>query len=174
MAYGGRDLIHWGPIWAGIIGAFATMIVLGVLGLAIGLAAWDPSAGPGQLSTLSSIWGGLTMIVAFFVGGWLAIRASPFRSDFPAIITGSIVWALGVTMTLLLVGLGLGPLFGVVVALLQGTNVGPSIVRPGEVVAATQSAAFWTVISLLVGWASAVGGAIVGERTAPPEDVGMY
>ncbi len=39
-----RDRVRWGPIWAGLFTALTTLIILSLLGVAIGLTAVDPRA----------------------------------------------------------------------------------------------------------------------------------
>lgn len=154
-----RDLVHWGPIWAGVIGAFATLIVLALLGLAIGLAAFDPTA-PGAAFTPSGIWGAIIVLVAFFVGGWLAGRTSSFRgTNFAGVIIGSMVWALGLVLVVLLTAVGLGGLLGAAINVFGG----PVQITTGAVEVA-QTAAIWSFIALIVTYGVTVAGAILGSR----------
>ena len=38
-----KDRVRWGPVWAGFVTAFTTLFLLGLLGAAIGLTAYNPS-----------------------------------------------------------------------------------------------------------------------------------
>lgn len=102
------DRLRWGPVVGGVLAALAGLIVLNVLGLAVGLSvssATSPSLH--DLQTAAGIWGAISALVAFFVGGWLAGHtAAPgvsVRSGFPGTINGAMVWA---TALLVLVVLG--------------------------------------------------------------------
>src|SRR5919107_668424 len=94
-----RDRIRWGPIIAGVVTAFAVLLFLSVLGLALGVSAlggddpqpWGPAAG---------IWGGLSLLIAFFFGGWMAARAAATLSDSDGPLNGFITGA--ATLLLLL------------------------------------------------------------------------
>src|ERR671913_1931284 len=71
-----RDRIRWGPIIAGVVAAFAVLLFLTVLGIALGLSALGGDDGARTWGTAAGIWGGLTLLVAFFVGGWMAARSA--------------------------------------------------------------------------------------------------
>ncbi|MGE5619472.1 MAG: hypothetical protein ACM3US_09465 [Sphingomonadaceae bacterium] len=160
-AFGMRDLIHWGPVWAGVIGGFATLILLAALGLAIGLAAVDPTA-PGGITTGAAIWTAIILLVAYFVGGYVAGRTSSYRGTVPsAFIIGSMVWALGVVLTVLLASLGIAGALGTLVSAFGPT---PPTVPPGQAVATAQTTAVWTFVFLVLSYIAALAGAYVGSR----------
>src|SRR5215211_6195560 len=71
-----RDRIRWGPIIAGVVTAFAVLLFLTVLGIALGLSALGGDDDPQTWGTAAGIWGGLSLLIAFFVGGWMAARAA--------------------------------------------------------------------------------------------------
>ena len=153
------DMIRWGAIWAGMISAFATMISLGVLGLAVGLAA-APTANPNQLGTSSAIWGIVVALVSFFVGGWLAGRTSSFRGTFAGFIMGSVFWSLSLVLVTLLTAIGVGGVLGAVLGTFGNLNLN---ITPGTVGTA-QNVAIGTFIGLVVTYAVAVFGGILGAK----------
>src|SRR5215207_3362274 len=63
-----RDRIRWGPIIAGVVTAFAVLLFLTVLGLALGISALSggDDNNPQTWGTAAGIWGGLSLLVAFF------------------------------------------------------------------------------------------------------------
>ncbi|MHB1162171.1 MAG: hypothetical protein ACYC3V_17845 [Chloroflexota bacterium] len=161
-AFGMRDLIHWGPVWAGVIGGFATLILLAALGLAIGLAGVDTTA-PGGITTTAAIWSGIILVVAYFVGGWLAGRTSSYRGTAPsAFFIGSMVWALSVVLTVLLTSLGIAGALGAAVGVFGPM---PPAVAPGQAVATAQTTALWTFVFLVITYIAASAGAYVGSRS---------
>jgi hypothetical protein len=153
------DMIRWGSVWAGVIGAFGLMIALGVLGVAVGLAA-GPEMGADQLGTASAIWGVVVGLLGFFVGGLLAGRTSAYRGPWAGFIMGSMVWALGVVVVLLLSTFGAG---GVMGAFMGAFGDLTFEVTPGAIDAA-QSVAIGTFVGLLVTYIAAVAGGILGAR----------
>src|SRR5215211_4398566 len=94
-----RDRIRWGPIIAGVVTAFAVLLFLSVLGLALGVSALGGDD-PQTWGTAAGIWGGLSLLVAFFVGGWMAARAAATLSESDGPLNGFVTGA--ATLLLLL------------------------------------------------------------------------
>jgi len=97
-----RDRIRWGPIIAGVVTAFAVLLFLTVLGIALGISALSGSNdnNPQTWGTAAGIWGGLSLLVAFFFGGWMAARAAATLSESDGPLNGFITGA--ATLLLLL------------------------------------------------------------------------
>ena len=95
-----RDRIRWGPIVAGVVTAFAVLLFLSVLGLALGISALGGDDDPQTWGTAAGIWGGLSLLVAFFVGGWMAARAAATLSESDGPLNGFVTGA--ATLLLLL------------------------------------------------------------------------
>jgi hypothetical protein len=95
-----RDRIRWGPIIAGVVTAFAVLLFLTVLGIALGISALGGEDNPQTWGTAAGIWGGLSLLVAFFVGGWMAARAAATLSESDGPLNGFVTGA--ATLLLLL------------------------------------------------------------------------
>jgi len=97
-----RDRIRWGPIIAGVVTAFAVLLFLTVLGLALGISALSggDDNNPQTWGTAAGIWGGLSLLVAFFFGGWMAARAAATLSESDGPLNGFVTGA--ATLLLLL------------------------------------------------------------------------
>jgi hypothetical protein len=95
-----RDRIRWGPIIAGVVTAFAVLLFLTVLGLALGISALGGDDDPQTWGAAAGIWGGLSLLVAFFFGGWMAARAAATLSESDGPLNGFITGA--ATLLLLL------------------------------------------------------------------------
>jgi hypothetical protein len=95
-----RDRIRWGPIVAGVVTAFAVLLFLTVLGLALGVSALGGDDNAKTWGTAAGIWGGLSLLVAFFVGGWMAARAAATLSESDGPLNGFVTGA--ATLLLLL------------------------------------------------------------------------
>jgi hypothetical protein len=100
------DSIRWGPVIAGLFAALATLAALTVLGLAIGASAFDPNDQLSSFGIGASIWGAISALIAFFIGGWLAGRTAGVPGRNSGILNGAMVWF--VAIPLLLYGLGSG------------------------------------------------------------------
>jgi hypothetical protein len=99
--------VSWGAVFAGVVIAVAIMVVLNLLGLAIGLATIDPATGDtpgGKALTLGAgIWWVVSALIALYVGGWVASRlAGAFRNE-TGTMHGLLVWG---TSTLAMIWLG--------------------------------------------------------------------
>jgi len=87
-----RDRIRWGPIVAGVVTAFAVLLFLTVLGIALGISALGGDDA-GTWGTAAGIWGGLSLLVSFFVGGWMAARSAATLSESDGPLNGFVTGA---------------------------------------------------------------------------------
>lgn len=114
-----KDRVRWGPILAGVLTTIASMIILTVLGLAIGLSAFEPNdVGEGTVSTAAAVWGAAIALISFFLGGWVAAKASAVAGAPSGGLNGFIVGAATIVLLLWMISTGLGNLLGSV-----GVNV---------------------------------------------------
>lgn len=107
------DRVRWGPILAGLFVALSLIVLLSVLGLAIGLSTYDVNeAGRGH-ALGSGIWGIITMILAFFLGGWIASRAAMVRG-WPSygLLQGFLVWAVAIPLFIYFLAGAVGNMMG--------------------------------------------------------------
>lgn len=188
------DRVRWGPIVAGLFTAMSTLALLSVLGVAIGLSAWDPGDNTRGYQLGAGIWSIVSAIVAFFVGGWLAARSAAAAGERNGLLNGSLVWAVAIPLLIFMLGGGLTSLAGT--AMQGGTRVvymdrpmdAGNQARPaaGQMDAtsplaspvdasgslpvdrneARQAAkgAWWTLISLVLGLCAAGAGGYAGAR----------
>ena len=98
------DQIRWGPILAGLFTAASCMIVLSVLGLAIGMSAYDPGDSARAFGIGAGWWGGLSALISFFIGGWIAARGAALRNSRSALMNGAMVWAVAIPFMLYFLG----------------------------------------------------------------------
>lgn len=114
-----RDRVRWGPIVAGVFTALTTLLVMTVLGLAIGLSAFEPDeTGSRTVGTAAAIWGIISAVLAFFLGGWVAGRNALGTPEDNGAINGFLVGAATIAVMLWMIGTGLGNLMG-----LAGANI---------------------------------------------------
>ena len=172
----GEDRVHWGPIWAGFFTATTAMILLGLLGVAVGLSVTDdPAWARGEVpagTTGAAIWGGISGIISFFVGGWVAAKMSAIFSRGWGAWNGALVFMLSLPLTLLLATSGLGSLFGAIGQLAPALNVNPTSLSNAaqdlsmrSIRSALAGTAWWSFLGVVVALAaSAVGGALGTRR----------
>jgi hypothetical protein len=101
--------VSWRAIFAGILVAVAVDILLSLLGFAVGLTAFEPTAGAAKGVGIGlGIWLILTAIASVFAGAYFGSRVAgdPWKGD--GIAHGVMVWAGFTLMSLWLVGSGVG------------------------------------------------------------------
>lgn len=92
-----KKAISWRAIFGGLITVFAILIVLNLIGLAIGLSSIDPTEEGNAFSGIgigAVIWWILSNIIALFVGARVAARAGVSFSTKGGIMQGFLTWAL--------------------------------------------------------------------------------
>lgn len=168
-----RDSARWGPIWAGLMAAITTFLLLELL--AFGLGLLTPNLTPGQDNT-ASVWvSGVIGLIAFFTGGSVAGMTSAVRGTATGLLNGFLVWALGTVLILALSVLGLGQAFGALgnvvgqFSLLQGAlGVPGANIDPQQILDTLRTAALGGFFSLLVSALASTIGGWLGGRTNHP------
>ena len=162
-------------MWAGLITALTTFLLLQLLAIGLGLVDIGPGSqgGGGWVPALIGL-------IAFFTGGAVAGMTSAIRGADSGLLNGFMVWALGTVLILLLSALGLGQLFGALGNV--AGQVGPGAltsaansaqanapnVSPQEAAQAIRTGAIGAFFGLLFSaLASALGGYLGGRSSDP-------
>jgi ABC-type transport system involved in multi-copper enzyme maturation permease subunit len=167
-----RDRVRWGAVWAGVIVALPTFLLLelalfAVGGLALGL---DPDE-----STTTAGWvTGLVALVAFFLGGLTAGASALWKGASDGLLHGILVWALSLVGTLFFTLLGggalLGPVSEVITAvsgLQQQVAQGAPGVQLEAAVSTARDAAALAVLGLGLSIVAAAIGGLLGVTMWP-------
>ena len=107
--------ISWSAVFAGVLVAIVTQMLLTLLGLGIGLGTIDateeanPTAG---LGTGSAIWYIISSLVSLFLGGWVAGRLASAPRLFDGIIHGVLTWCLVTLLTIYFLTTTIGSIIG--------------------------------------------------------------
>lgn len=113
-----RDRVRWGPILAGLLTAMTVLLLLSLLGLAIGLTSVNAGAAatqggpPPDTGRNSAIWAAISGILAFALGGYVAARTAALFNRGWGALNGALVFMLAVPLMLWLAGQGLGSVLG--------------------------------------------------------------
>jgi hypothetical protein len=107
-----KNLVQLGPIVAGLLTTLGTMVVLSVLGLALGASVLDRNAPGEDIGTWAAIWGAASAIVSFFLGGLVAAKSAAVPGPGTGALNGLMVGFAAIALILWLTGTGLGNLFG--------------------------------------------------------------
>ena len=147
-----RDRVRWGAIVAGVVTAFAVLLFLTTIGIALGLSALGGDNDTSGWGTTAGIYGAITLLLAFFLGGWVAARAaapSPEANGvFNGFLTGAAILLLLLWLATTAITGALGFFAGTVTDIAAAaSNVAPAVtdaVDPqavGEVAPAVEDAA---------------------------------
>jgi len=172
-----RSRVSWGAILAGAMVALAVFYLLSLLGAAIGISMtgtnWEERLGVGAV-----VWATVSVLIALFLGGWVASQLAVGENKLEAAIYGVILW--GTVFTVLLV-LSLNTVsLGFTGIVTLGSN--PEVVKaardamPNPEKLATETreelrqkaddqtkrAAWWAFGGILLSMIAAVGGAVAG------------
>jgi hypothetical protein len=146
----------WRALWAGFFVVLGSQIGLQLFGMAVGLSSASPNGSGRGLGLWTGIWAIIASVSAFFFGGMTAAAvARPLRRS-EAVLSGVVVWALGLTAFAVLNG----PFEIIRIARTMLMPPGAMNARAYEIGGAW--VAFGTVLL-------ALGGAIVGSVIAAGE-----
>ncbi|RYC67999.1 hypothetical protein EQG79_21320 [Spirosoma sordidisoli] len=107
--------ISWSAVFAGVLVAIVSQMLLTLLGLGIGLSTIDPvsernpTAG---LGTGSAIWYIISSLLSLFMGGWIAGRLASTPRLFDGIVHGVLTWCLATLITIYFLTTTIGSLIG--------------------------------------------------------------
>lgn len=166
-----RDLVRWGPVWAGLVVTLSTFLLLELIFYALGWLSLNQGE-PGSTAGLVS---GLIGFFSFFLGGLVAGATAMWRSAKDGLLHGILVWALTTMGIIFLTLFGGGALFGTAaevltqVSSLQQANL-PDV-DAGQAMSAVMDATRWAVLGLVLSLlAAAIGGAIGGKMWPAKRD----
>jgi hypothetical protein len=101
--------VSWGGIWGGVLVAIGLLLLLSVLGVAVGVSAVDPGdTQAGSVGAGIGIWGGLSLLISLFVGGMVATRIGAIFDRTTGFFEGALVWAVSVLLMIYLATTGIG------------------------------------------------------------------
>ena len=167
-----RNRVQWGPIAAGAVFGLVALLVLTVLGLAIGASAFEPDTDLGDWDTWAGVWGGLSVLAAFLVGGWIAGKTAAVEGSFAALMNGLLAGAAMLLALIVLTATGLTNLVGFLGGNLADIADYAADVAQGEATTPEARAAFddvrdaaWgTLVTLVVALAAAALGGVLGRH----------
>jgi len=136
-AYGRANFmkrISWSAVFAGVLVAIVSQMLLTLLGVGIGLSTIDPvteqnpTAG---LGTGSAVWYIISSLLSLFIGGMIAGRLASAPRLFDGIIHGVLTWCLATLLTIYFLTTTIGSIIGG-----AGRLVGSLVSTAGSAVAA--------------------------------------
>lgn len=107
--------ISWSAVFAGVLVAIVTQMLLSLLGLGIGLSTIDPVEEQNPMAGLgigSAIWYIVSSLLSLVAGGWVAGRLASTPRLFDGVIHGVLTWCLVTLLTLYFLTTTLGSIIG--------------------------------------------------------------
>lgn len=146
------DRVQWGPVFAGLIVAFAVGFLFTSLGVAIGIG----TAGIGYWVI------GFTAL-GLFLGAWVAARTARAPSAWPAILHATILWGVVMILNVVFAGSIGGSVVGAMMARTPATGVPTGAVT---------SLGWYFFGGFLIMLAASILGALVGINPSHAEEEG--
>ena len=115
--------ISWSAVFAGVLVAIVTQMLLTLLGIGIGLGTIDPveERNPvAGLGTGTAIWYVVSSLLSLFAGGWVAGRLASTPRLFDGVIHGVLTWSLVTLFTVYLLTTTIGRIVGGASRLVSG------------------------------------------------------
>lgn len=179
---GYHDRVRWGPIFAGLVIALSSQLILSSLGAAIGLSGLSGSGAPrtdaGGVSQAIGVWSIISLFISLFIGGWITARTCGPVNRGTALLNAAVLWATTLTIGSWLLASGITGAFGVVASnageiINQGVNQGATLPNDAPNVTAQQTrdiagniarAGWYFTFGSLLGLVASLIGATVGAR----------
>lgn len=119
--------LRWSGIFAGLAVGIAANLLLLLVGVSIGLGVFDINSSGGQGDTASiaaMIWNVACMIIAAFVGGYVAARAAGMHRASDGVLHGAVAWGATMLLSAFLASTATSAVFGSLFSM--GVNQGAS------------------------------------------------
>jgi len=146
--------VSWGGVFGGVLVALGFLLLMTVLGVAVGISAAQPGqADTGALGAGAGIWAGASLPVALFIGGWVSTRIGAIFDGTTGFFEGALVWV----VTVMLSGVGVFAASGFELV----TSAAQSLDSAAQV---TPYVSWITFGALLLSLLAAVLGAAAGRR----------
>ena len=85
--------ISWPAIFASLAVGISVMLLLTLAGVALGVSVGDPALDSTQAITMgAATWQAVSMLIAAFVGGYVAARLSGLRRTADGVLHGAVSW----------------------------------------------------------------------------------
>jgi len=162
-----RDRVRWGTIFAGLVVALATYVLLQLLLIATGIIDLTTA------ENSDAVWSAAAALVAFVLGGITAGASARRRGIDDGLLHGVVLWALALVAIITFSAIGGGAILGTIdtdEAFNQFTEEGFTSDDPAMVAAAgedAQEAAGWATLGIVSALAAAAVGGVIGAKMWP-------
>ncbi|HEX8988820.1 MAG TPA: hypothetical protein VF816_12750 [Rhodocyclaceae bacterium] len=128
--------LRWGGIFAGLSVGIACNLLLLLVGVSIGLGVFDVNkvGQPGHTASIAAmVWNVVCMIIAAFVGGYVAARSAGMHRSSDGVLHGAVSWGVTMLVSMLLATSATSAVFGTMFASASGiaSNVAGNVTGTG-------------------------------------------
>ncbi len=105
--------ISWGAVFAGVVVALVTQLLLSILGIGIGAGTINPLTEQNPVAGIgigAGIWFVVSTLIALFAGGWVAGRLAGVPRKTDSSLHGVLTWGLTTLVTFYLLTTAVGAL----------------------------------------------------------------
>ena len=156
--------VSWGAILAGAAVAFASYILLNLLGVAIGFTVAD-NADSQTIGMGAAIWSIVALMMSLFAGGWVTSRCTTGEDTTEAVLYGAILWGVLFFLLVGLVGMGMGMGFNSMVGMSSTDPSGAQATMNESAQDEISQAAWWAFAGTLLSMVAAIGGSVLGMHS---------
>jgi xanthosine utilization system XapX-like protein len=106
--------VSWSGVWVGALAAIVAVLLIGLVGIAVGAHVIDREnrwVDVRKLSIAALVFSVCGAFFSFVIGGWIADKIAGFRRAEPAMLHGALSWLIAVPLLVAFAGLGAGSLF---------------------------------------------------------------
>jgi hypothetical protein len=89
-----RSRVSWGALFAGVFAALAVMVLLTMLGTALGLTWSEHTSRGDYVASGAAIWAAITGLIALFFGGFITSLFTAGENRLEAVVYGIVLWGL--------------------------------------------------------------------------------
>jgi hypothetical protein len=164
-----RDRVRWGPIWAGVLVAIGTFLLLQLALVATGaVEVVEPGTGDAVLSAIAAG-------IAFLLGGVVTGATSMWKGLDDGLLHGVVLWAISLVVLFAFAGFGSGLALGAfdftdtLEDVVLVTEPDPAATGTEVTADDAQEAAGWGLLALVVALVATSVGAVAGAKLWPPE-----
>ena len=159
-----RDRIRWGPVWAGIVTAVGTYLLLQLALIATGISEIGGSLGDDAVAS------GIAALIAFFLGGLMTGATAMWQGADDGIIHGIVMWFAALVALIVFSSIGSGLALGSFDTADVFDDIGLDEISADEANDNAQEAAGWALLGLGLALLAAAAGGAAGAKLWPKDD----
>jgi hypothetical protein len=156
-----RDRVRWGPVWAGLVVALSTYLLLQLALIAVGVVEL------GGDTTSDAVASAAVAVIAFFIGGMTAGATAMWRGIDDGLLHGVVLWGVGLLALVVLSIAGSGLALGTVDTTEVFDQFSADQIDTAQANDDAQDASGKALAGLVVALVASAAGGVVGAKLWP-------